>query len=202
MNVKKLRVRKEAYKLLEDKSILIHKKIKISSQYIIKTNLSFFYPVNKKAMVEWIIIYLDRDYYHRSGLGKKLKVYLKHGSVFSYGRKSYGILWDVIVNKEQITPINICYYCERDVTGHEKITIDHVVPQHIYKALGIKYIPNNTIQCCKKCNRLKANHHPYIFREIARRNMEMGSPEDRGYWSKVFKAMNRMLINKDNLFFQ
>jgi len=192
-------VRKGAYKLLEDKSILIHKKIKISSQYIIKTNLSFFYPANKKAMVEWIIIYVDLDYYLRSKMYDSIRGYLKHGSIVSYGKKSYGILWDVIINKECTSSRGICYYCEDDV---KDITIDHVVPKHIYKPLGIVYIPHNTVQCCKKCNRNKANHHPYIYREIARFSMDKGNAGNRAYWSKVFKAMNRMLINKDNLFFQ
>lgn len=195
MNVKKLRVLERVCNVLDDHSILVHGKLLIESQYIIKKSIIKLYNSSKDGLEKWIVIYIDQDYYNRSRIKHKIYKYVWSGDVYEYSKRSYGIIWDNVATKERTIDKSICFYC-LDKTND--MTVDHVIPKHIYKSMGINSLMSNTVSSCATCNGLKSSHHPYVFREIAKHNMNKGDNSE--YWSRVFKSLNKILINKEGIF--
>lgn len=201
MNTKRIRVRSNA---VEDDgrtiTILGNDTFFIPKKFILKTsekeffNKSYYKPKKEK----WTSIYLDPDFFRSQDIAKRLYQLEKKNRIFVYGRRSYGIVWDYVINILSSRPANMCFFCDDTLIRKENFTRDHLIPSVIVEAYGLSFIYNNTVPCCKACNEEKASLHPYIFREKVK--LKIRHSRNKEKWRRVLKVLNKILIEKKDPF--
>lgn len=196
MNVRKLRVK--AKLVCDNGSELLlckeapAKTLRIPKQYIIKTDESEFFS-RKNISSTWIILFLDTDYFKAKGILKRLETLKSAGHIFLYGDKKYGVDFDAVITKLYSRSMDYCFYCDEDLIAENRTT-EHIIPRAILKAYGLITIDNNTVPCCKECNYLKTNLHPYTFRVAVQTIIKHAGASKK--WGVVLQTLNKILIHK------
>lgn len=86
---------------------------------------------------------------------------------------------------------NVCFFCGAKIDEYSR-TVDHLIP----KCDGGILSNDNKVNCCQKCNRLKANMHPAAFVEFLDsmiRFEQMRNRETVGYLKKVKNKVTKMI---------
>jgi 5-methylcytosine-specific restriction endonuclease McrA len=196
MNSKRIRVKSRLITQNDNEFIIKGKKISlvIPKSYILKTN-------NKESKDHWTSLYLDPDFFKSKDVVLKLRFLKDDDSIYIYGRKSFGIIWDNVANRVYSRQKNICFFCDEKLysgrTKHGNKTKDHLIPTVMVKAYGFNYIDDNLVPACQDCNSEKASLHPYVFREKVKLLIERTGKEK---WRKVLKTLNKILIEKHDIF--
>lgn len=89
---------------------------------------------------------------------------------------------------------HICFYCGTKIDEYSR-TVDHIVP----KSQGGILSNDNKVNCCQKCNRLKADNDPFDFMDLLDtmiRFEQMKSRETVGYLKKVKQKTKRMIDSR------
>jgi len=199
MNTKRIRVRSSAVEEGEKSiTILGNQILTIPKEHISKISEKELFEKSyfdtKKA--KWTSIYIDADYFRRIAHDVyKLK---RKSRVFIYGRRSYGINWDYVINIVSSRPATYCFYCDEPLFRKVNFTRDHVIPRVIVEAYGLSSIDDNTVPCCKECNEEKGSLHPYIFREKVKLKVKYSRKKQK--WKRVLKVLNKILIEKTDPF--
>ena len=197
MNSKRIRIKSKLITPLENEFVIKGKKISlvIPKSYILKTN-------RNESDNYWTNFYLDPDFFKSKDVLLSLRALKNDDNVFIYGRKSFGIIWDEVIDKVYSRKKNKCFFCDDHLyakKGKEpgNRTKDHLIPTVIIKAYGFSYLDDNLVPSCQDCNSEKASLHPYIFREKVKILIERTG---KGKWRKVLTILNKILIEKHDIF--
>lgn len=115
-----------------------------------------------------------------------------------YGKKSFGVDWDQVLDLLYSSPGDTCFYCGdtfQDEYGHSKKnkTKDHLIAREILKAYGYNVFPDNTVPCCTTCNGTKGSLDPYVWR-VKLKTMIKANTKDKWRWKNALKVMNNILL--------
>ena len=107
MNSKRIRIKSKLITPLENEFVIKGKKISlvIPKSYILKTN-------RNESDNYWTNFYLDPDFFKSKDVLLSLRALKNDDNVFIYGRKSFGIIWDEVIDKVYSRKKNKCFFCD------------------------------------------------------------------------------------------
>jgi hypothetical protein len=172
----------------------------IPKTFVVATERKQCYSRNTKTKKEtWVILTIDEDYLRDSKILIQISNLKEKGHLYVYGRKSFGVDWDVVMEILYSNPPNNCFFCHEPlVNDHGKkrrdvATKDHLVAREILKAFGLYSIPDNTVPCCVECNRAKGSLDPYMWRVKLKTLIKSNTDYD-WKWKRGLKVMNKILL--------
>lgn len=205
MNAKRIRI-KTKYLSETDEDYAVSGKVTliIPKSYVIKTGNQELHDYTTKSgkLIEWTNLYIDPDFFKHGQVIAIIRKLKNENKLFVYGRKTYGIIWDYVINRLYSRPLDVCFYCDQKLKSKGdkrfKKTKDHLIPKVIVEAYGFYYIDDNTVPCCFECNQEKASLHPYIFREKVKHKIQYSRKPEK--WKRILKTLNKILIEKHDIF--
>lgn len=199
MNVRKIRIKTKLVR--EQQDSFSAQELVIPKTYITKVEGKKYYSRTTKSHKEnWTIFTIDEDFLRDSSVLLAISELKEKGRLYVYGRKSFGIDWDVVLDMLYSHPADKCFYCSEsliDTNGKKKRnkTKDHLVAKEILKAHGLYSIPDNTVPCCTTCNGAKGSLTVYLWRVKLKTMIKERNKYD-WKWRRALKVMNRILIDK------
>lgn len=198
MNVRKIRIKhklvKESPKDFSTNELLIPK------TFIVEVDHRQYYSRNTKTKKEtWIILSIDDDFLRDSKILIAISNLKEKGHLYVYGRRSFGIDWDQVLELLYSKPANNCFFCNEPLVDNQGIkrkdvaTKDHLVAREILKAYGLYSIPDNTLPCCVECNRAKGSLTPYLWRVKLKTLIKARTDQD-WKWRRGLQVMNKILL--------
>ena len=138
---------------------------------------------------EWIQIVVTDWVWTKLNLGLRLKNPRLNDYVIIDGETHFGINWDFVVVKRKNN--KNCFLCHGELSSANR-TSDHLISKMILKAYGYtKPMPNNTVPCCKDCNKEKASMHPEVYRDFVKNKIsETGEPKYR----IILFTLNKIIV--------
>ena len=138
---------------------------------------------------EWIQIVVTDWVWTKLNLGLRLKNPRLNDYVIIDGETHFGINWDFVVVKRKNN--KNCFLCHGELNSTNR-TSDHLISKMILKAYGYtKPLPNNTVPCCKDCNKEKASMHPEVYRDFVKNKIsETGEPKYR----IILFTLNKIIV--------
>ena len=193
MNVRKIRIKQSLVREAPGQ-IKVHN-LEIPKTYILKIEVKRYYSRTAKERKEnWSIITIDDDFLRNRDVLIAISRLKDKGHLYVYGRNSFGINWDAVLEMLYSSPGTHCFFCNSKLTPKSK-TKDHLVSREILKAFGLYQIPDNTLPCCLECNRMKGGLDPYMWRVKLKTLIKERHGHDYK-WKAGLKVMNKILLEK------